>query len=336
MFNANISDLKNQTSGQWLSILHALAPQLNQACERPGRHVACPIHGGKDGFRLFNDAYQKGGGCCNTCGVFSNGFAILMWINNWTFREALNAVRDYLGCGGYISPPRTAFKPAPETNWESKRKWIQMLWDEAVPGHPRLNQYFECRNLCIDPPPSLRLHGGLKYLKNQKRNLGEFPCMVAQITRGREVVGLHVTFLDPKGPGKADVPASKKVWKCADSISGGSIHLFEPDPNQPLALTEGIESALAVREMMGLPVWACVSAGMLERVEIPESVSEVIIAGDLDRSGRGQQATEQLAERLHREGRKVKIAVPPGPIPGGEKSIDWLDVLAGSREVVNV
>jgi len=72
---------------------------------------------------------------------------------------------------------------------------------------------------------------------------------------------------------------------------------------------------------------------MLEKVKIPDSVSEVIIAGDLDRSGRGQQATERLAERLHHEGKQVKTALPPGPIPDGGKSVDWLDVLAESREV---
>ena len=67
--------IRNRARGSWLGILGSLAPELEPALQRLGRHVPCPIHGGRDGFRLFRDAPDTGGGICNTCGAFPDGFA---------------------------------------------------------------------------------------------------------------------------------------------------------------------------------------------------------------------------------------------------------------------
>ena len=64
-------------------MLFTLAPPLKAALDRKGKHVPCPVHGGRDGFRIFPDVAETGGGICNTCGSFANGFALLMWINGW-------------------------------------------------------------------------------------------------------------------------------------------------------------------------------------------------------------------------------------------------------------
>ncbi len=71
--------------------------------EQPGKHVPCPVHGGKDGFRLFSN-YQENGACvCNTCGEFRDGFKTLEWINGWSFFEALKHVAALLGFGNSAS-----------------------------------------------------------------------------------------------------------------------------------------------------------------------------------------------------------------------------------------
>ncbi len=332
----SIETIKTHAAGRWLSILRALAPQLSPACEQPGRHVPCPIHGGTDGFRLFNDVAETGGGICNTCGAFADGFDLLEWINGWTFPEAVDVVTRFLGMGdGYAPPKRTTPQPAPKKDWGSQRKWLQRLWDEATPNHPRLKKYFEHRGLSINPPPSLRVHEGLKYFDDQKRSLGVFPCMLAEIIRDFDSVGLHVTFLNPSGPGKAKVPSVRKIWKCADTVSGGSIHLFDPEPDKPLAVAEGIETALAIREISGFPVWACGNAVLLERVEITEAVDSIYIGADKDKSETGELAAYNLAERLFKKGHKTKISLPPMEIPEGKKSVDWLDYVAQLHGVAN-
>ena len=78
-------DIKQQANGYWGDITLALAPQLAQASDNIGKHVPCPIHGGKDGFRLFKDFKATGGGICNTCGEFTDGYALLQWLNGWDF-----------------------------------------------------------------------------------------------------------------------------------------------------------------------------------------------------------------------------------------------------------
>jgi putative DNA primase/helicase len=48
-------EVKAAAHGRWGGILSALAPQLQPALDRVGHHVSCPVHGGKDGYRVFND-----------------------------------------------------------------------------------------------------------------------------------------------------------------------------------------------------------------------------------------------------------------------------------------
>ena len=100
----NYPDIKQAASGRWLEIISSLAPELAEACSKPGKHVACPCHGNKDGFRMFYDAAETGGGVCNESGSFADGFALLKWANNWEFKDALMAVSSYLGMdtGGSI------------------------------------------------------------------------------------------------------------------------------------------------------------------------------------------------------------------------------------------
>lgn len=93
--------VRDQAKGRWLEILGYLADgYLSAAISRPGKHVACPRHSAGnqkgDGFRLFKDANETGGGICNTCGARHDGFEMLMWLFGWTFDETKNHVAEYL------------------------------------------------------------------------------------------------------------------------------------------------------------------------------------------------------------------------------------------------
>ncbi|MDO8827801.1 MAG: primase-helicase zinc-binding domain-containing protein [Methylophaga sp.] len=79
--------VKNAVRGSWLSVLDSLAPELERAISKPGRHIGCPVHGGKDGFKLFRDADISGGGICNSCGAKPDGFSLLMWLRGWRFPD---------------------------------------------------------------------------------------------------------------------------------------------------------------------------------------------------------------------------------------------------------
>lgn len=93
----NYDTVRKEVHGKWLFILERIAPELNVAIKKVGRHVPCPIRGGTDGFRLFKDAHETGGGISNQEGPFPDGFSLLMWLRGWTFQECMQEVAEQLG-----------------------------------------------------------------------------------------------------------------------------------------------------------------------------------------------------------------------------------------------
>jgi hypothetical protein len=204
-------------------------------------------------------------------------------------------------------------RPEPEgPSPEARERW-ERLWEAAKPAHPLLARYLRARGLGLEPPPSLRL----AFLKEE-------PVMVAQVEGEGEgaLLGLHLTILEADGRKRKE----KRLAR-GSKPKGGAIRLFPLEAGQPLALAEGIETALAVREVAGWPVWAAIAAPFMREVVVPGEVKEVVIAADHDRAG--LEAARALARRLLREGRRVRMAVPPVE---GE---DWLDALKrlGPEEV---
>lgn len=94
--------VKAAAKGRWDEIFHALAPSLDEAQANAGRHVPCPVHGGKDGFRLYPRYEESGAGVCNSCGQKTDGFAMLSWLNGWSFPQTLQAVGNFLR----LTPPK--------------------------------------------------------------------------------------------------------------------------------------------------------------------------------------------------------------------------------------
>ena len=338
-------EARQQAAGRWPEVLGALAPALETALSRVGRHVPCPVHGGTDGFRLFRDADQTGGGVCNTCGTFPDGFALLMWVNRWSFPEALRSVAHVLGLAAARVPEPRAVPShpprPPERNRESvidalNRVWQQSL-DPADRGAEPLRAYLGRRGLSgarLDGEV-VRFHPYLGYWQRNDHDefelVGRYPAMVALVTDTDGVpVTVHRTYLTSDGR-KAPVAEPKKLMAYpSDRLVGGAIRLFPPTP--ALGVAEGIETALAVHLRTGMPVWSTVSAGLLARFEPPAGTSLLVVWADRDRSGTGEAAALTLRERLLKRGISVAVHLPPGPIPAGAKGIDWADVWSDRAE----
>jgi hypothetical protein len=77
--------------------------------------------------------------------------------------------------------------------------------------------------------------------------------------------------------------------------------------------------------MTGLPVWACVSATLLQGFCPPAGTRRLSIWADKDRSGAGEQAASVLRQRLG-DSIDVRILLPPDPIPANARGIDWADI----------
>jgi hypothetical protein len=315
--------LERAASGRWADIIRALScVDISDALTRR-RHVRCHRDHGKTNsqFRVFRDFEATGGGVCNTCGPFANGFALLTYLNGCDYRRAVKEVAHYLEGRGLT----TNLRPAPVTptrTWEVSDENLQRLRDvwnttQRLTGTTG-ETYLRRRGIeCGLPDESeVRFHPRLHYWDNDSgRSLGHFPAIVSLLRSAQsgEPLTLHRTYLSSNSD-KASVPKAKKLMSAAidGAISelGAAIRLFAVD-GDCLAVTEGIETALAVRSAHpGLPVWACYSASVLTNFRPPEGVRRVLIWGDLDGSGAGQIAAAKLAVRLSRRGVEARIILP--------------------------
>lgn len=328
--------VKARARGQWPGILAALAPELAPALQRPGKHVACPVHGGKDGFRLFEDAPESGGAICNTCGSFPDGFALLGWLRRQDARAALLSVAAHLGIE---AEPRAAGTgpPAgdpPEPDPDYRRRRYRQQFRDALkltdPAAGIARRYLAARDLSelVADPPLWRFLPALDYWRagDPPEKLATLPALIAPVQApAGELAGLHLTYLAPDGNGKAALDPPRKLRTVADRATrGGAIRLWPADGPR-LAIGEGIETCAAVRlACPSLPVWAATSAGALARFEWPPDVFELLILADNDRkpdgSNPGLEAAERLARRAWLARLEVEIAEPPA-------GCDWNDLL---------
>ncbi len=213
-------------------------------------------------------------------------------------------------------PPRATPRPD-DSDQQQRMKFVRRKWHEAIPlaGSPA-DGYLRARSLEPGPdgwPPSLRYHPALRH--GYKGFL--LPALVAAITivPGRNVVGVHRTFLRMDGRAKAPVTNPKMmIGRCG----GGAVRLAPAGPE--LVLSEGVETGRSVQQATGLPVWATLSTSGLRAVILPPEVKTVIIAADADEPG--EKAAQTAAARWCLEGREVRIARPP-------RGCDFNDMLLG-------
>lgn len=327
--------LCKKMEGKWAEFFEEKVPELRMAVANAPEHVPCPVHGGGNGYRLFEHFNVTGRGICNTCGPQKSGFATLAWVRtstmrHYAFKDAVREVAQWLRCED-VRPPRPERPPLvlpPRMDPMLAYRRIAAAWRESTPlAGTAAERYLRMRGIWPENLPStLRAHPGLSYYDAKlKKSLGIFPCLLAPVKDANgTLVTLHRIFLTPEGM-KADVPDPKRMMAVCGELRGAAIRLFRAE--ETLGFAEGIETALAAHAMSRMPVWSCVTAGLMEIVWIPECVKHVVIWADLDVSGRGLQAADALADKVEASGRTVEICIPQGPIPVGEKSVDWLDVL---------
>ena len=216
-----------------------------------------------------------------------------------------------------------------------RREQLNRTWRESVAlSHPSAEParlYLARRGLSVKVPETLRFHAALGYYEDNRR-LADYPTLIAQVTgQGGDAVTIHRTYLTPEGR-KAPVDSPKKLMRhpLARQMTGGAIRLVPA--NHRLAVTEGIETALAVTEATGIPAWATGNAHLLATFQPPAGIDQILVFADKDRpsrqhpSGHGQEAARELVKRLWSLGIRAGAIAPAMDIPEGKKGIDWLDV----------
>lgn len=359
-FKLEAREVASYARGRWDNIYASLAPTLGAAIAKKGRHVACPVHGGTNGFRLHKTA-DGGQGICNSCDAFVrngerqwlDGFGILMWATGGSFPQVLedvaSIVAPHLLQGHGKAEHRRAAPPPPappartREMEEQDRALVQRMretWQKAIPltdARARLAwRYLESRGLPVpgEMPgvwDSVRFLPTLFYRDDDRDEendeSGYFPAMVALLQNPQGGVrGVHRTYLARDGWGKAPVSYPKKLMGKPEIVSLAGCAIRLGPPGRVIGAAEGMETALAVHAFTGFSVWSTVNATLLRQFRPPEGTLGVHLFGDLDRSEEGQKAMSDEEGTLKGLGYQVRADLPPGPIPVGSKGVDWLNI----------
>jgi hypothetical protein len=208
------------------------------------------------------------------------------------------------------APPREARATAPASTEDATRHEIAFILKHSGPiaGTPA-EAYLRGRGLSTTEATDLLFHPDLTHWETKTG----FPGMVAVVRdRDGEPIALHRTYLQVTSSGEVTKATVSKPRMMLGKVAGSAVRLAAIGDDGILALSEGIETGLAVMSACpGLAVWATLSTAGLEQVRLPPEARRIIILADHDESGAGLRAAETARLRLAAEGRQVVIATPP-------------------------
>ncbi len=299
----DFEQVKGEAVGRWPGIFSSLGIDVGQ-----GKHQPCPVcPGGKDRFR-FDDKDGNGTYFCNQCGA-GNGWTLIQKYFNLGFVESVKKVSGIIGV--------VEMTPAKQKPTISPSKMLNELWKASLPlkGSDPVCCYLHSRSLVLEPD-DVRYCPDC-YESDTKKHI---PAMVAMFrNQTGSGVTLHRTYLGDRC--KADIPSPKKIMPGKEKLSGGVVRLF-PAKDNKIGIAEGIETAIACKQIYNVPTWAALTSGLLEAFEPPEGIREVVIYGDNDANFAGERSAYVLANRLYKKDFLVSVYIPDKP------GYDWCDVMA--------
>lgn len=300
----NFDIVKADAVGRWDGIFSSFGVQVGD-----GRHTACPVCGGKDRFR-FDNKQGKGTWFCSQCDPSSgDGWALIQKVLGVDFKEAVEEVGKVIGSVESSNIPKKENSISPDV---LRKIFIE---SEEAKESNLVGLYLKNRGLNT-VPPSLRFTRKCyepETKKNQRAMLAVFTLPDG------EAVTMHRTYLSQDGD-KLNIEKPKKILPPIKKMKGGAVRLFEDESKNIIAVTEGIETAIAVKQETHLPTWATLSSTLLESFEPPKGITHVAIFADNDRNYAGQKAAYVLANKLVVQ-RKIAVDVYIPECPGD----DWLD-----------
>lgn len=277
---------------------------------------------------------------------------LVAWALGCDLKGAIAWARDWLGLpddgvrrvrpkAGSSAPRGENAVSAPADPTKRRAAWA--VWKAGVPARGTLvDRYLSGRGLAMpDPAPWLRFHPALRTAPDG----AAFPAMLAAVQDGAGLfLAVHRTWIceRPDGSvGKAPVSPARKILGPA---RGGAIRLDGGGGSDFLALAEGIETGLAVRQVasrvfgMAVPVWAVIWAGGFRTVALPDAARRVLICADGDEPDLARKITlgptpttaagKQVAKAYghwRASGRSVAV-IAAHTIPGGPKR-DFNDLI---------
>lgn len=196
----------------------------------------------------------------------------------------------------------------------SLREAAMRIWRETRPLEGTIaSMYLTGRGLSCDSA-DVRFHPNCPFGRDENDRPRYVPAMVALVRNpgDRIPMGIHRTELTIDG--------RKLDRKMLGPCHGGVVMLSNHDADTAVGVCEGIETGLAVIQLGGGPVWACLSAGSLSAFPMLGGVHRLTIFADNDKAG--LESAQKLAHRWIGMGIETTIQAPK------EKGTDFADALA--------
>ena len=312
---------KAAARGQWQMLLPALGISEEHLS---GRHGPCPGCGGKDRFR-FDDKDDGRWICSQGGGSPASGDGIDLLIHAGICGNRADALRRVLEAVALspLEPPEQSMRDGgqhrPSKPWRSadrdKASAAQEMWRRSAPLVGTTGEiYLRSRGL-VGPWPETLLwlpldaHNAVNIEYRKIAGWAPVGCVgvvLAGLTSPQTglLAAVHRIFISRKG---------EKIERRALGPIAGNACRLDPGPNEAgdWGLTEGIESALAVRQLTGSPVWAAISASNMANILPPPGAKRSTVWADNDEAGLAW--AEKAAQRRDRGGFEARIIAAKEP-----------------------
>ncbi len=139
---------------------------------------------------------------------------------------------------------------------------------------------------------SLRFHPRCYYRSGDGFAPETWPAMIAAVTdRDNKITGVHRTWLDRSGRGKAPIASPRRAM---GELLGHGVRFG--GPLDVMAAGEGIETVLSVRCLLSsMPMIAALSSAHLAAIHFPQTLRRLYVLRDKDSAG--ERASVTLLDR---------------------------------------
>ena len=222
----------------------------------------------------------------------------------------------------------------PQHSDEERKRYALTINNDTAKNHGYenahlLQDYFAARGIDKVPETAM-LALPFAYAEEQLLLPSWGAAMVFRVVDKRnKEIGNHTTWLNEDLTDKREEEPKRQFH---GPIKGGHVKLFEGriadlDPQQPIVVAEGIETAAAMGQLTGYPAISLLSAGnMRDHVELPARPGGYIVGADNHANGSGLKAAAGFARRHATAECPVRIAMPDKP-EGADDGFDWNDAL---------
>ncbi len=219
-------------------------------------------------------------------------------------RDVLDEARAFLSLPQPDTAEHTSYRSnAPQGSPESARRLFAM--SKPLQG-TLAESYLRARAIThLVDLPALRFHPRCYYRPDADAETQTCPALIAAVTDLRgSITGVHRTWLDPSGAGKAPIATPRRAMGhlLGNAVRFGTAHDI-------LAAGEGIETMLSLRDALpDLTMAAGLSANHLAAMLLPATLRILYVVRDADPAGDGAAAT--LTQRARHEGIEARVLSP--------------------------